>query len=235
MALTTVAMVGAGWVSAGAASALDLGPVSLPVPVTVPAGPAQVVDTLSSETLPNLGVDVGASPTTGVGITVTPPSALGPVPLPAGDTPPIQVTIGGGGVITGVGTLPLSSPQPGGRTQTSPGPFRSATPTPITHSSINKPPFGVSMPAVPAATSGATGNPAASQIAPPPARTLDGNQAVSATLRESGPQATLAFLQKVASRAALWIALFAILGLARWALAGLVRDWRARASTARAA
>ena len=42
-------------------------------------------------------------------------------------------------------------------------------------------------------------------------------QPCMSSLRKSAPESTLAYLQHVASRNALWIGLFALLLLARWA------------------
>ena len=82
--------------------ALEIGPVSVPVPVppvavtvppTITVGPVAVPVT---QIAPDLGASVTVSPQTGVGASVSLPTAIGPVPVLPGAPHDVQVGLGPG-------------------------------------------------------------------------------------------------------------------------------------------
>ena len=200
---------------AGPASALVLGPVSLPVPVTVPPVVAAPVAGATSAVLPHLGVAVTASPSTGVKVGVTLPTAIGPVPLPTAAAPPVQVRVGGDGAGT---TTVATTPARAHAAPSSSRPTTSAAARDATTSAAN-------------ATAAALHNLDVNVRNTPASQTatrLGPHGAVDASLTTPRAESTLGFLLRNAANHALWLALLAILALARWALMGLVRDARQR-------
>jgi hypothetical protein len=232
------------WFSlAGPASALQVGPVSVNIPVptpvtitvpkTVKLGPVVV----TAPDLPTASVTV--SPDTGIAVGATIPPTLGPVPLLPHGPHSVQVTIGPGGA----GVTTPAAPGPAAPGATAPGPTAPGSDVTPAHPAVPAVPPGVGLPmptpaiGTPAALSATSGSAArtssapGSSSSPSAARTPSASPStVNASLQRPVPEGTWTLVRDVVTgHVALWLALLAILAVARWALVGLVRDARKRA------
>ncbi len=234
--LAVVAAIAGSWMFAGAASALDLGPVS--VPVTLPPPVAALVPTIGPVNVttppgtPQLGVSVSTSPTAGVAVGATLPPTIGPIPLLPGVPHSVQVAVGPGGIGVGVATRPVGTPSGGAGAS-------GTTATPANGSTAGSP-AATHTPALPAPApdpasigpgqplpASATGRaPQGAAVSSPNAEAIPG--AVSASLHRPASGGTWNLLRAATSAHTLWIALAVALLAARWAMNGFVRDARRR-------
>jgi hypothetical protein len=217
--LTCVVGLGASAVVADAASAIELGPVSLPPTVTVTVPPNVAVGPVVVETpkvLPTLlpTASVGTSPANGVGVDVSLPPVLGPV-LP-GLPSSVHVSVGPDGVA-------IAAPDSGSISS-------SATKVAPRASTARGASF---VPAVVATepTSGGASVPAARDHngAVVPAPSEDTTGAVNASLRVPQPSAGWNLWRAAASARGLWVALLLIVLVSSWITRGLLRDAIVRA------
>jgi hypothetical protein len=209
--------VGAAWWFSGSASALDAGPIAVPVQlssnvaVTVP--PAVTVGPVSvpvAKAAPGLGASVRVSPQTGVGASVSLPSSIGPLPVLPGAPHAVKVGIGpAGATVTAPATVQVGAP-PSNAASTSPR-----------------------------VRSGTSGAPA-SRVAPLEVHAADVGRrasalwrspglparpgAVNASLQHQSPGGVWSLLHDLTSARVLWIALLLIAAIARFAAGGLLHD-----------
>jgi hypothetical protein len=216
------AAIAATWFCSDAASALDVGPVS--VPVSVPTGTVTVPPTVAvgpvtvpvPDVAPGLGASATVSPQTGVSATVSLPSAIGPVPVPG-----VQVDVGPGG--TGVTPTPGPTSQPaevGGA-----GPSdRSARHAGAWSTSATAASRAVAAPASRLGSLRGERVEGTGSASLPPAAVALQPGAVDASLQHQTPGGLWSLLRDLASAHGLWIALLLIVAIARFAAGGLLRD-----------
>jgi hypothetical protein len=226
--------IGATWCWSVAASALEVGPISVPVPppptVTVTVPPSISVGAVNvpvSQLAPGLGASVAVSPQTGVGASVSLPSSVGPVPLlPA--APSVQAGPGSGGADTAAAGTPAVTGSPVGdahavpprlddgaaRASQATGPSQTRFPATVEGRPIGREPM----------------NSAGRRS--PVLRSDTG--AVNASLEHASPGGLWPLLRDLASAHGLWIALLLILAIGRLAAGGLMHDaFRRRARLVR--
>ncbi len=251
MALTAAVLFGVVTAFAASASALTVGPISVNVPIPKPVDVPESVPVnvtvpktvrigpivFTTPALPTASVTV--APDKGVAVGVTIPPALGPIPLLPNAPHSVQVTVGAGSGDVGVG---VSAPAAPGSASTPVAPVNpppSVTPALPSAPSLPTTPQRpvaapvIGIPAVATAPAHATRSPSGSTrsdaeapVAGTPSRV---SSTVNASLQRPAPLGTWALVRDVAGHFELWLALFAILAIARWALVGLVRDARRRA------
>jgi hypothetical protein len=219
--------VGATWFCSDAASALDVGPV--PVPVEVPPAVTVTVspDTIGpvqlpvSDLAPDAGASVSVSPDSGADASLSLPSSIGPVALLPGAPHDVQVGIApdGAGVTLsdGLPSTPGAPAVDSGTQSSSPGGVvESGTAGARTGSrSASLPSSSGAVKAAPAQhrTSDASSLPVESQ-----------SGAVTASLEHQSPGGLWSLLHDLASAHGLWIALLLIVAIARFAAGGLLHD-----------
>jgi len=200
------------------ASALELGPVSLPVPVTLPTVGPVVVE--APAVAPGLGVNATVSPETGVSVAVNTPSALGPIPLPPGASQSVQVAVGADPPRVAVtpATVPsLPAPLSAGAANRAPG-------VPVSPSAVNGPPSATNPSAVAAAT------PTIHRVTPSQPIAVDNTaNVVNASLRRAARGGVWNLWREVSPARMLWIALLLIALVVHWAVGGFLRDALRRA------
>jgi hypothetical protein len=221
--------VGAFFAVADPASALEIGPISLPHKVTVAVPPKVIVGPVVVETptvlpkvLPKASVET--SPENGIGLDVSVPPALGQV-LP-GLPNSVRVSVGPDGVAVAapVSQLPsvsvldpvaASTPRPG-----------SPDPTPHSSASANARSAADSSSVTKSAGSDAVASPtrAHNGRVAPTTPTEDTSGAVNASLQVEQADSSWNLLRAVVSSHALWLALFGIALVASWIVRGLLRD-----------
>jgi hypothetical protein len=236
-ALLVSTAIAATWFGSDAASALEVGPVSVPVSVpavSVTVPPALTVGPVTvpvSQVAPGLGASATVSPQTGVGVTVSLPSSIGGVPVLPGAPHDVQVGVDSGGA--GV-TLPpgSSSGVSGTGSQLSASPPGAAR-----YAGGATSPSGAAarrlVPAAPAAANAVdAGRHAGSRASPPPSPAVERQPgAVNASLQPQGSGGLWSLLRDLASAHGLWIVLLLIVAIARVAAGGLMRDaFRRRAA-----
>jgi hypothetical protein len=223
--------VGVTWFCSDAASALEVGPVSVQIPpaVTVTVPTAVTVGPVSipvSQVAPGLGASVTVSPQTGVGVSGSLPSSIGPVPVLPGAPHTVQVGLGPGG--PGV-ALPAGPP--------------SATGAPTAVALSSSPPSlsGAALRSgatagsraraghalVPSSTGPQIANPAqpVTNASPSSSPAVESQpDAVDASLQQQSPGGVWSLLHDLASAHALWIALLLLIAIARFAAGGLLHD-----------
>jgi hypothetical protein len=213
--------IGATWFCSGAASALDIGPVAVPVPVppvavtvppTITVGPVAVP---VSQVAPGLGASVNVSPQTGVGASVSLPSSLGPVPV---------VQVGPGVGVTLPGGTPSAPGVPGGDPRAASQ--HSASGDRLRSGAGAAARTGLHT-RVPSSTGSRQANGAqrrspASHRSMVPVESQPG--AVNASLQHENPDGLWSLLQDLTSVHGLWIALLLIVAIAYFTAGGLLRD-----------
>jgi hypothetical protein len=210
MAAVAAATFGGPMLFVAAASALEIGPVS--VPVTLPTvGP--VVVEAPPAVAPGLGVTATVSPETGVAIDVTTPTAIGPITLPALAPPELHVAI----------AAPVPAPPAIG------GPTAGSAPSSGSPLSASR--WLVPIPAArPSTVAGAGSTPADNAAVHPssvprPAVVEDTAGAVNASLRHAALGKDWSLWREVTStRMMLLLALLLIVFVARWVMGGFMRD-----------
>jgi hypothetical protein len=223
--LATIATVGGSWVVASSASALEIGPVSVPVstaPGELPTvGPVVVA---APAVAPQLGVTATVSPKTGVAIDVTTPSALGPIPL-AGGSQAVHVGIGPGG---GSVVVAPASGQPATASAHAPAllPANGSTPTASdVQSRLRASSVQTKLPEhVPPGRSSATSPARANVVA-----TDNTAGVVNASLQHPASGGLWDMWRHGASARLLWLALLFIALAANWVVGGFLRDALRRA------
>jgi len=212
------------WFAAGAASALEVGPVSVPVrvppavtvtlPAAVTVGPVSVP---VSKVAPGFGATVNVSPKTGVGASVSLPSAIGSVPLLPGAPHTVQVGLGPGGATVALPGVNSSAPglaaTPSAKNRTT------ALRSGATHADAR--PRVVVSNATNAATSA---RPRAQGSSDSPLVVETSPGAVNASLRRQSSGGVWSLLHDLASAHGLWIVLLLIVVVARFAAGGLLHD-----------
>jgi len=228
--LSCVIGCGASAVIVGSASALEIGPVSVPtkvtvtVPPTASVGPVVVVTPkVVPKVLPKASVTT--SPANGVGVDVSLPPDLGPV-LP-GLPNSVQVAVGpnGVGVVAPAPSVPGTPAGPAGASPTSP---KNAAPRPRLSSAGPLPATPRSFASTPTGASGARAaayNAGAARTAP----SQDTADAVNASLQLRQPNHGWDLWRAAASARGLWIALLLIGLAASWIVHGFLRDAYTRA------
>jgi hypothetical protein len=210
-----VTAIGATWFCSDAASALDVGPVSVPlppppsvtvtVPTTIAVGGAVVPVT---QVAPGLGGSVTLSPQTGASATVSLPTSIGPVPVLPGTTTPAPGSPAGTG-----GGVAVSRPP-----QSSPGVVSRPAQLSVR---------GADVPRVRTSTTRALalGAQSRNRAEHVPATIVESRPgAVNASLQHSDSGGLWSLLHDLASAHGLWIALLLIVAIARFAAGGLMHD-----------
>ena len=256
-ATATCALAFFAFCAPGSASALDLGPDSVPpvnVVVTVP--PVVAVGSVTIPTgnvAPGLGAAVTVSPADGVGVGVTLPTSVGPVPLPTGTPDSVHVGVGTGGVsvdapvvgVTGPGIPQPASPPIAGVPQP-PAPVAGSSPPTAANASTvgsasTRDAARSGTRSSPGSVEPATGGARQPVIGGLPAARISGAPGeqplgpVNASLRHSTPERSSTLwraIDAIASRQGLLLALLAIVLVGRIAAAGLLRDALRRTSSA---
>ena len=228
MAVIGLVSVGATWVAAGSASALELGPVSLGPAISVKVPPTVVVGPVAVDT-PAASATV--SPTNGIGVDVPLPNAVGAGPLLPGLPQSVDVQVGPDGVViaappaTATTPLPvLGAPAPVSTPPaiSAPSPAQDSLPWPSKASRASA-----------SSSSSSSGAPATRGVGdhvvparphrPSNAPAVDTQGAVNASLRptEGG---TWDLAREIASARTLWLALLLLGLVVCWAVRGFLRD-----------
>ncbi|HUI49647.1 MAG TPA: hypothetical protein VL119_13185 [Acidimicrobiia bacterium] len=219
--LISAAMTVMYWTGAAAASALQIGPVA--VPVTVPAPVATSLPTIdgpvvlpapAGELVPGFGATLTLSATNGVGADVTLPTAIGRVPMLPAAPHDVHVVVGPSGAAVGLSPAPqVSVPGRLPETDSPAATAQSAAPDDSRPDDAGR--THTSTPAVlpsaprtqPVISAARPGLPVASIEATP--------STVGASVRNPPSGGTWGFARDLASAHGLWIALLLIVIAAR--------------------
>jgi hypothetical protein len=225
LALCSLA-IAATWVGSDSASALTIGPVSVPapppvtvtVPPTVTVGP---VDVPVSQVAPGLGASVTVSPNGGVAASVSLPSSVGPVPVLPGAPHDVQVALGPSdtGLTTPAAPPSAAVPVAGSRSDAqSPAPRRG------TASGTRARAQGALAPSAARSQHESTQR-LVPRVSHPPALPVESQDGVvNASLRQPAPGGPWSLFRDLASAHGLWLALLLIVAAGHFAAGGLLRD-----------
>jgi hypothetical protein len=217
------------WLCPAAASALEIGPVSVAVPapppvtVTVPptvaVGPVNVPD---SQLAPGLGASVNVSPSAGVSVSVSLPSSVGPVPVVPVAPYDVQIALGPSGTRS-----PSSAAPPSATAGPLDVPRSDAQSSRSSRGTARDPQAGVLAARVPSPDGSLRGNSEqrARRVSHQPSIPLESQPgAVNASLQPGGSGGPWSLFLDLASGHGLWIALLLVVAVARLAAGGLLRD-----------